>query len=149
MRIVWRFRLEFHFYNSSGPHSVVMGMYDMPCTPAPDAFFSNYINGTSTGVCAPPPLLLSHKSPSHIPKLSFADTIPCRTRSTLFPSILPSQSGSTAPPASTAKTAWSASSILLPTLPSPTTPLLPGPSPLISLLLARWSVVLIRLCLLR
>lgn len=45
------FRLNFHFYNGSGGHSVVSGPFSNPCEPSPDAFFSGYIKGDLTGVC--------------------------------------------------------------------------------------------------
>lgn len=41
--------LNFHFYESTGPHSVVRGDFDSPCTPSSTTFFSGLLDGTSTG----------------------------------------------------------------------------------------------------
>lgn len=54
------YRLNFHFYNGSGGHSVVSGPFSSPCEPGTDAFFSGYIEGDLTGVCTLPSLLLKY-----------------------------------------------------------------------------------------
>jgi len=41
--------LVFHFYDGSGPHSVVSSTFDSPCQPASNAFFSGYEIGTTSG----------------------------------------------------------------------------------------------------
>ncbi|TVY78356.1 putative GPI-anchored cupredoxin, partial [Lachnellula suecica] len=41
--------LRYHFYNGSGPHSVVSGSLANPCMPEIGSLFSDYIEGDATG----------------------------------------------------------------------------------------------------
>jgi len=41
--------LKFHFYPSTGPHSVVSSTFEKPCVPNEGAFFSGLLEGTASG----------------------------------------------------------------------------------------------------
>jgi hypothetical protein len=104
-----------------------------------------WIRSSPTTLSVPPlEYVLAFSFRSHLPhhplhsyKLRSVNKSSHRMRHTPSPLTPPLQSGTIAPPANTAKTAWWVSSTHPPTKPSPTTPLLPNRSPPISHLLAQ------------